>query len=335
MDLTNFPRVPLGHWPTPLEPMDRLRTHLGAGCPKLYVKRDDCSGLATGGNKTRKLEFLMGEARAADADVVITFGAVQSNHCRQTAAAAAKLGLECDLILLDMVHGRQAVYETSGNVLLDKLFGARTYPVAPASAQATLQRLLNKYENEGRRPYVVPLGGSNSTGALGYVAAYRELGQQCADEAITVSAIVHAVSSGGTQAGLVAGAAFYDHRTRIIGVNVSRPEGSGIVEHVQEIARDTLERLGEGVPPGVDRRVEVLDGFIGEGYGIPNDATREAISLAARYEGLLLDPVYSGKAMAALIAQIRAEKFEASDTIIYMHTGGNAVLPAYAGELGV
>ena len=169
--------------------------------------------------------------------------------------------------------------------------------------------------------------------ALGYVAAYRELGQQCADHNITVSAIVHAVSSGGTQAGLVAGAAFYDHRTRIVGVNVSRSDGAGIVENVREIARGTLEHL-EGVPPGLDRRVEVIDGFIGEGYGIPNDAMREALSLAARYEGLILDPVYSAKAMAALLSLIRNEKFGRDDTVIFLHTGGNAVLPAYMGELG-
>lgn len=334
MDLNQIPRQMLGHWPTALEPMERLRAHLGPSCPKLFVKRDDCSGLATGGNKTRKLEFLMGEALAEGAQVVITFGAVQSNHARQTAAAAAKLGLECDLILLDMVAGRGPAYTVSGNVLLDKLFGARLHTVAPAAAQVTLQGLLSKHEAAGRRAYVVPLGGSSATGALGYVTAYRELGQQCADQSVTVSAILHAVSSGGTLAGLVAGAAFYDHRTRIIGVNVSRPEASGIVENVREIARETLERL-DGVPPGLDRRVEVVDGFVGEGYGIPNEATREAMRIAARHEGLLLDPVYSGKAFAALLSMVRAGKFEPSETVVFLHTGGNAVLPAYVGELGV
>jgi L-cysteate sulfo-lyase len=334
MDLTQVPRVTLGHWPTALEPMVRLQAHLGARCPKLYVKRDDCSGLATGGNKTRKLEFLMGEAQAEGAQIVITFGAVQSNHARQTAAAAAKLGLECDLILLDMVHGRGPAYSSSGNVLLDKLLGARIHLASPAAAQVTLQSLLSKYDAVGRKAYVVPLGGSNSTGALGYVAAYRELGQQCADRNVTVSAIVHAVSSGGTQAGLVAGAAFYDHRTRVLGINVSRPDGEGIIENVREIARETLERL-EGVPPGLDRRVEVIDGFIGQGYGIPNDATREALALAARLEGLILDPVYSGKAFAALLSMVREQKFTAGDTVVFLHTGGSAVLPAYVRDLGV
>ena len=332
MDLNQFPRISLGHWPTPLEPMDRLRAQLGGGCPKLYVKRDDCTGLATGGNKTRKLEFLMGEALGDRADVVITFGAVQSNHCRQTAAAAAKLGLECDLILLDMVHGRGPSYATSGNVLLDTLLGARLHQTSPAAAQVKLQELLNRHEIAGRRPYVVPLGGSNATGALGYVAAYRELGQQCADQNIIVSTIVHAVSSGGTQAGLVAGAAFYDHRTRILGINVSRPDGAGSAENVREIARDVLARL-DGVPPGLDRRVEVVDGYLGPAYGVPTDAMREAMTLAARYEGLILDPVYSGKAFAALIAMIREEKFNSDETIVFLHTGGNAVLPAYVGEI--
>ena len=333
MDLTQFPRVALGHWPTPLEPMDRLRTHLGSACPKVYVKRDDCSGLATGGNKTRKLEFLMGEAQAERADVVITFGAVQSNHCRQTAAAAAKLGLECDLILLDMVHGRGPAYASAGNLIFDKLLGARIHQTSPSSAQVKLQELLNAHETAGRRPYVVPLGGSNATGALGYVAAYRELGLQCADQNVTVSTIMHAVSSGGTQAGLVAGAAFYDHRTKILGVNVSRPDGAGSAANVRKIAREVLERL-DGVPPGLDRRVEVIDGYLGPGYGVPNDATREAISLAATYEGLILDPVYSGKAFAALIAMVRDGRFGADETIVFLHTGGNAVLSAYAGELG-
>jgi L-cysteate sulfo-lyase len=334
MDLSQFPRVALGHWPTPLEPMERLRAHLGSGCPKLYVKRDDCTGLATGGNKTRKLEFLMGEALAERANVVITFGAVQSNHCRQTAAGAAKLGLECDLILLDMVHGRGPAYPVSGNVMLDKLLGARLHQSSPSAAQVKLQELLNRHEMAGRRPYVVPLGGSNATGAMGYVAAYRELGQQCADQSVTVSTILHAVSSGGTQAGLVAGAAFYDHRTRILGINVSRPDGSGSAENVREIAREVLERL-DAVPPGLERRVEVVDGYLGAGYGIPTDATREALALAARYEGLVLDPVYSGKAFAALIAMVREEKFNADETVVFVHTGGNAVLPAYVDELAL
>jgi 1-aminocyclopropane-1-carboxylate deaminase/D-cysteine desulfhydrase-like pyridoxal-dependent ACC family enzyme len=276
----------------------------------------------------------MGEALGERADVVITFGAVQSNHCRQTAAAAAKLGLGCDLILLDMVHGRGPAYSTSGNVMLDKLLGARIHQTSPAAAQVKLQELLNAHETAGRRPYVVPLGGSNATGALGYVAAYRELGLQCADQNITVSTIVHAVSSGGTQAGLVAGAAFYDHRTRILGINVSRPDGAGSAENVREIAREVLERL-DGVPPGLDRRVEIIDGYLGPGYGIPTDATREALSIAARFEGLILDPVYSGKAFAALIAMIREAKFNADDTVVFLHTGGNAVLPAYGEELAL
>jgi 1-aminocyclopropane-1-carboxylate deaminase/D-cysteine desulfhydrase-like pyridoxal-dependent ACC family enzyme len=265
---------------------------------------------------------------------VITFGAVQSNHARQTAAAAAKLGLACDLILLDMVHGREPAYATAGNLILDRLLGARIHQTSPAAAQVKLQELLDEHEAAGRRPYVVPLGGSNATGALGYVAAYRELGLQCADQAITVSALVHAVSSGGTQAGLVAGAAFYDHRTRILGINVSRPDGAGSAENVREIAREALERL-DGVPPGLDRRVEVIDGHLGAGYGIATDAAREAMSLAARYEGLLLDPVYSGKAFGALIAMVREGKFSADETVVFLHTGGNAVLSAYAGELGI
>jgi len=330
LDLTRFPRVALGHWPTPLERMDRLRAALGPASPTLYVKRDDCSGLATGGNKTRKLEFLMGAARAQGAGAIVTFGALQSNHARQTAAAAAKLGLPCDLILIDMVPGRDAAYRDSGNVLLDRLLGARVHVVAPDRPAQELREIVAANERAGRSSYVVPIGGSNAVGALGYVAAFDEIAAQARALGVHIDALLHGSSSGGTQAGLVAGAAISGSATRILGVNVYKPSGSEIEREVRALACETVQLLG-GDDGGVAARVEVIDGHQGEAYGIPSAPMREAVELAARTEGLLLDPVYSGKAMAALIGGVRDRRFTREQTIVFVHTGGAAALSAYVG----
>jgi D-cysteine desulfhydrase family pyridoxal phosphate-dependent enzyme len=327
--LDNFPRVSLGHLPTALEPMERLRAALGAQCPALFVKRDDCTGLATGGNKTRKLEFLMGEALEKGAGAVVTFGAVQSNHARQTAAAAAKLGLPCDLILIEMVARDSAAYRQSGNVLLDGLLGARVHVVKDdKAASAAFQTIAAEHTQAGRGVYVVPIGGSNAVGSLGYVDAFDEIEGQAEAMGITVDAIVHGSSSGGTQAGLVAGATLADSATRIMGVNVYKKHGEDIASGVHALALETLHLMG--VPLlNVSSRVQVIDGYQGAGYGIPSDAMREAVELAARTEGLLLDPVYSGKAMAALIGEVRKGAFNAKQTVVFLHTGGTAALSAY------
>ena len=329
MDLSRFPRVALGHWPTPLEPMARLQAHLGADCPRLFVKRDDCSGLATGGNKTRKLEFLMAAAQAQGAGAIVTFGAVQSNHARQTAAAAAKLGLPCDLILLEMVARDSEAYRWSGNVLFDLLFGARLHLAKDeAGAAAALQAVTIEHEQAGRKVFVVPIGGSNAAGSLGYVAAFDEIAGQAREMGFAVDAIVHGSSSGGTQAGLIAGAAAADSATRIMGVNVYKKQGGDIASTVHALTLETMQLAG--VPIGdVSSRLHVIDGYQGDGYGLPSDAMREAVLLAAQTEGLLLDPVYAGKAMAALIGHVRKGKFSRGQTVVFLHTGGTAALSAY------
>ncbi len=328
MDLSRFPRVALGHGPTPLERMDRLRAALGPGCPHLWVKRDDCTGLATGGNKTRKLEFLMGAALAEGAGAILTFGALQSNHARQTAAAAAKLGLPCDLVLIDMVPGRAPAYRSAGNVLLDRLLGARLHVVAPDRPADAAREIVEANARAGRSTFVVPIGGSNAIGALGYVAAFDEIAAQARALGVRVDAIVHGSSSGGTQAGLVAGAALAASATRILGVNVYEPSGDDVAKEVRALARETLARCG-GDPDAADARVHVVDGHQGAGYGLPSAAMREAVELTARCEGVLLDPVYSGKAMAALFAEVRAGRFARDDALVFVHTGGAAALGAY------
>ncbi len=328
MDLSQFPRVSLGHLPTPLEQMDRLRAALGEACPVLYVKRDDCTGLATGGNKTRKLEFLMGEALAQGAGAVVTFGAVQSNHARQTAAAAAKLGLACDLILIEMVARDGDAYRHSGNVLFDRLLGARLHVVAGDKAAAALADVTAAHAREGRKVYVVPVGGSNAVGSLGYVAAFAEFERQAQAMGLSVDAIVHATSSGGTQAGLMAGAALANSGVRIMGVNVYKKSVADLAGGVHALALETMQLVG-GDMGAASERLHVIDGYMGEGYGVPNAAMREAVELAARTEGLLLDPVYSGKAMAALIGHVRRGKFTREQTVVFWHTGGTAALSAY------
>jgi D-cysteine desulfhydrase family pyridoxal phosphate-dependent enzyme len=314
--------------------MDRLRDALGASCPTLLVKRDDCTGLGTGGNKTRKLEFLIGEALALGCQAVVTFGAIQSNHARQTAAAAAKAGLLCDLILIDMVPNRSDAYTSNGNVLLDQLFGARIHVVGNDKAAETLQRVLAEHAGNNRKAHVVPIGGSNATGSLGYVEAFDEIAVQARAMGLEIDAIVHATSSGGTQAGLVAGAALANSAMRIMGVNVYKKSSADIAATVHLQALDTITLL-KGSPLVIEDRIHVIDGYVGEGYGIPSDAMREAILMTAQTEGLLLDPVYSGKAMAALIGHVRRGKFTHNQTVVFLHTGGAATLAAYPDSLGI
>ncbi|MCE9520997.1 MAG: D-cysteine desulfhydrase family protein [Alphaproteobacteria bacterium] len=329
MSLARFPRVLLGHLPTPLERMDRLRDFLGPTCPTLFVKRDDCTGLATGGNKTRKLEFLMGEALAQGAGAVVTFGAVQSNHARQTAAAAAKLGLACDLILIDMVGRDSEAYRCSGNVLFDQLLGARVHVVASDQAAAKLQEVTALHMRDDRKTYVVPIGGSNPIGSLGYIVAFDEIAAQAKAMDLTIHAIVHGTSSGGTQAGLMVGAALAGSATRIMGVNVYKKSGADVAATVHALALDTMQVLG-GDLDSVSSRLHVIDGYQGDAYGVPSEAMLEAIAVVAQTEGLLLDPVYSGKAMAGLIGHILKGKFTREQTVVFLHTGGTAALSAYA-----
>jgi L-cysteate sulfo-lyase len=334
MKLARFPRVRLTHAPTPLEPMPNLSRLLGG--PALWIKRDDCTGLATGGNKTRKLEFLIGEALARDADTVITQGATQSNHARQTAAAAAKFGLACEILLEDRTGIAHDDYRKSGNVMLDRLFGARLrhFP-ADTDMDAAMAKVADELRARGRRPYVIPGGGSNAVGALGYVVCALELAEQANNAGLDIDLLVHATGSTGTQAGLLAG--LEGSRAGIpvlgIGVRATRPVQE---EKVFALASQVAELLG--VPGTVAReRVVANCDYVGAGYGIPTSGMIEALELVARHEGIVLDPVYSGKAMAGLIDLIRKGHYRSGQNVVFLHTGGAVglfgYLHAFAGPL--
>ena len=330
MTLSQFPRVPLAHLPTPLEHLPRLSEYLGG--PEIFVKRDDCTGLATGGNKTRKLEFSMAEALEQNADTVITVGAVQSNHVRQTAAAACKLGLRCEVLLEHRVDEPTDAYRNSGNVLLDRIFGAnlREYP-AGADFEREIEALAEQIVSEGGRPYIIPGGASNPVGALGYVNCASELLTQLEDRNLDVGHIVTATGSAGTQAGMIVGlkAMHSDIPLLGIGVNVGRDEQE---EKVYRLACETAEFIGS---PGIVARDDVVANcdYVGLGYGVPTAAMNDAVLILARFEGLLFDPVYSGKALAGMIDLIREGHFDGAGNIVFLHTGGAVALFAYADQL--
>ena len=324
MDLTRFPRVSLTRLPTPIEPLPRLSAHLDG--PKLYVKRDDLTGLGLGGNKLRKLEFLLGEARAQDAEVVLTVGALQSNHARLTAAACARLGLDCELILRRGSHASEA-YLHSGNLLLDRLFGARLHELqAQESREERMAVRAEILRAEGQRPYCIPVGGSCGLGNLGYVACANEILLQSDEMNVRFDAVVVATGSGGTQGGLVAGMKLADG-VPVIGIAV---EGTRTEQEVLAAgqAAEALRLLGQE-KTGIESTVEVLDEFVGPGYARPSESMREALSMAARFEGLVLDPVYTGKAFAGFIALARSGRYGKDQSLLFVHTGGTPGLFGY------
>jgi len=329
MHLARFPRVRFAHLPTPLEPMPNLTRLLGG--PQLYVKRDDCTGLATGGNKTRKLEFLIGDALAQGADTVITHGAVQSNHVRQTAAAACKYGLRCAALLERRVPGHGPEYETTGNLLFDRLFGAEVrFVAADTDMDAAGAELAEEIRDRGGRPYYVPGGGSNAVGALGYVDAALELLTQANAMGLRIDCVVHGTGSTGTQAGLVCGLEGANSGIDVLGICVRRPAAAQI-DAVFRTASAVAAHVG--IAGGLDRgRIMANGDYVGAGYGIPTEGTIEAIRLAALHEGLLLDPVYTGKAMAGLIDLCRRGFFTKDQNIVFLHTGGAAALFAYEAD---
>ena len=326
MDLTSFPRVKLGHFPTPLEPMPRLSEALGG--PEIWIKRDDCTGLSTGGNKTRKLEFLMAEAIEQGADMVLTQGAVQSNHARQTAAAAAKLGFKCHLLLENRTGSTESLYLENGNVLLDTLHGA-TYEHRPADLDMH-QELLDvaaKFEAEGVKTYVIPGGGSNPTGALGYVNCAIELMGQINETGLHFDHLIHATGSQGTQAGLVAGMKLVSSPIPVLGIGVRAPKDKQEAA-VLALTEKTLALFPNA--PAVEKEDVVANcNYVGDGYGIPSEGGIEAIKMLAELEGLLFDPVYSAKGMAGMIDLIRKGEFKKGQRIIFLHTGGSAALFGY------
>ncbi len=327
MRLDEFPRFPLVHAPTPLEPLDRLRRHLGG--PRLYIKRDDCTGLAIGGNKTRKLEFLVGEALKTGATTIVSEGGLQSNHVRQTAAAAAKAGLACHLVLDRNVPIDEPAYRNSGNFLLDGLLGAVTHICAVGQTRAEgIDNLLSDLRARGQVPYCIPKGGSNEVGALGYVSLMFELLQQAKDLGLSIDRIVAASSSGGTQAGLLVGREMLQADLAVMGIDAD-DDPEPLLAMVQSIAGKCALKVGlrQGIRAGA---CEIVPGYAAPGYGLPNPGMIEAVKLLASLEGILLDPVYTGKAMAGLIDMVRTGRFGKDETVVFVHTGGTPVLFAYA-----
>lgn len=324
MDVKFPDKINLAHLPTPLEKMERLSKHLGG--PELFIKRDDQTGLAMGGNKARKLEFLVADALAQGFDHLVTTGAPQSNHCRQTAAAAAHCGLGCSLVLRG-----QPPATITGNVLLNHLLGSHLYWTGERPAATVLGEVMAELRAMGRKPYQIPLGGSNVLGATSYVLAMQELMEQLAAMRLNVDFIVFASSSGGTQAGLVVGAAIYGFRGRILGISVDHP-ASELQTQVAALATATVAHLGLGTLVVADR-VDVNDDYIGDGYAVVGETEREAIRMVAQLEGILLDPVYTGRAFGGVIDLIRWGAFTRGQRVLFWHTGGTAALPAFADKL--
>jgi len=317
-------RLALSHLPTPIEKLERLSRHLGG--PMIYVKRDDQTGLATGGNKARKLEFLFAEAIAQGCDHVVTLGGPQSNHVRQTAAAAAKLGLACSLVLRG-----HAPAQRLGNVLLDELLGATIHWSGARTRDEVAEEVMAALRAAGARPYLIPVGGSNALGSLGYAFAMDEALAQLTATGLAIDAMIFASSSGGTHAGLALGAAVRGYRGRVLGIAIDAPAAE-LTAHVTRLALDAARIAGAEVSES-QLRVEANADYRGGGYSVVGDLERDAIRTVARQEGLLLDPVYTGRAMGGLIDLIRRGEFTRGQSVLFWHTGGAAALSAFAEKL--
>ena len=316
-------RLNFAHLPTLIEELPRLTKNLGG--PRILVKRDDQTGLAFGGNKTRKLEFLVAEARDQGADLLISAGAIQSNHCRQTVAAAARFGFDCTLVLTG-----ERPAQSSANFLLDHLFGAEIIIVADRKDRdRVLQETFDHAVIAGRKPYLVPFGGSSPLGAMGYTFAVEEFMKQKED----VDWIVFATCSGGTHAGLILGQRIFGFKGRVLGISIEDPEAE-LKAHVSALATQASEKLGGRIEFSIDD-VLANDVYCQAGYGVFGAGEREAIKMFAGYEGLLLDPVYTGRAAAGMIDLIRKGYFKKDETVLFWHTGGQPALFAdkYSGDL--
>jgi D-cysteine desulfhydrase len=319
-----IPRFSLAFLPTPLHSLARLSAELGG--PEIWIKRDDQTGLAGGGNKARKLETLVADALAAGADTLITTGAAQSNHCRQTAAAAARAGLQCELVLTG-----ERPEQLTGNLLLDDLMGARIHWADRQERDARLMELERDLREAARQPYRIPYGGSDPVGAAAYAIALEELRLQAAGAGLTFDAVVVASSSGGTQAGMVVGARELGWPIPIIGVSIDE-DARALSAIVASLATRTAQRWGirHTIEPG---EILVEDGFLGRGYGVVGDLERRAIRRLARAEGLILDPVYTGRAFGGLLDLLERGRFGAARRVLFWHTGGTPALFAYASDL--
>lgn len=324
-DFERIPRVNMVHAPTPLEHLSRLSDTLGCN---LYVKRDDCTGLAGGGNKARKLEYLLADAQSKGADTLITVGGFQSNHARQTAAAAAKFGFACELVLEDVEGTPKTDYYNNGNMLLDQLMGATIHSIqADQDCSIYAEELVSRLISEGRKPYLIPMGGSNPMGSLGYIRCANEIIQQIDEQNIQIDQIILASGSAGTQAGLLAGLIAANVDIPVLGITVSRStqEQQKLVE---KLLKETLTYLD--IDPDLANGKVIADGsYFGEGYGITTPAMITAVRSCADLEGLLLDPVYTGKAMSGLIDLCDKGAIKAGSNLLFLHTGGSQGLFAY------
>lgn len=326
MHLARYPRRFLAHLPTPLERLDRLSAELGG--PEIWIKRDDCTGMSTGGNKTRKLEFLMAEAELQGADVVMTQGATQSNHARQTAAFAAKMGMGCHILLEDRTGSNNANYNNNGNVLLDHLHGATTEKYAGGlDMNAEMEKAADRVRATGKKVYTIPGGGSNATGALGYVNCAFEMLGQFNERGLKIDHIVHATGSAGTQSGLITGLKATNAQIPLLGIGVRAPKAKQ-EENVFNLACATANKLGCS---GIVKREDVVANtdYVGDGYGIPTEGGLEAIKMFAELEAILLDPVYSAKGAAGFIDLIRKGHFKKGERVVFLHTGGSVALFGY------
>ncbi|MCL0038959.1 D-cysteine desulfhydrase family protein [Dehalococcoidia bacterium] len=331
MSMVKLPRVALGHWPTPLHELPRLSATLGG--PRIFIKRDDLTGLALGGNKCRKLEYVLADALKNGVDTLITSGSSQSNHALQTAAAARKLGMEAYLVLVKGMH-----VETQGNLLLQNILNSTVNIVEvadPSEMFTTMPRKMNELADElrskGRTPLVIPAGAEFPLGTVGWVDAAEEIGRQLKDQEIDAQYVVLAHSGGGTQAGLVLGFKQLKLPLNVVGISTMYQK-SAAVNEVVTLANDTARLLGFDVTITPDE-VTLYDDYIGEGYGIPTEGCIEAIRLVAQTEAIFLDPVYSAKAMAGFVDLIRKGEFTSKDTVLFIHTGGVPALFAYHQEL--
>ncbi len=313
-EFSKIPRVKIGNLPTPIEAMPRLAAQLGM--KEIFIKRDDLTGLAFGGNKVRKLEFFFAEALAHGAKTIITAGAVQSNHCRQTAAASAKFGLNCILVLAGQVPQRK-----SANLLLDQLFGAEVIWCDRENREAKLQEVFQQAQTDGRRPYLIPYGGSNATGVLGYTLAVFELLEQ----GFIPDMIVFPSSSGGSQSGLVLGSWMAGVDWEVLGISVDAAE-SILRSKINLLIQDAIKKYEFNIPQYKPEQIYVNDQYIGKGYGIPTEADIKAIRIFARAEGILLDPVYTGRAAAGMIDLIQKGIILPETKLLFWHTGGNPAL---------
>ena len=326
MHLARFPRVRLFPSPTPLERLDNLTKRLGG--PDIWIKRDDCTVVATGGNKVRKLEWLIGQARAQGASHIVTQGAVQSNHVRQTAAVARKFGMTCTALLEHRIETDDRDYLDSGNVLLDRIFGCRIeYRPSGLDMNAEAEKKGQALRDGGEAVYVIPGGGSNTVGALGYVSCAQELVQQADETGLRIDSIVTATGSAGTHAGLVVGLEGTNAGIPVLGIGVRLPREKQ-EENVYRLALATAAYIG--MKGEISRQAVVANcDYVGDGYGIPTRGMGEAVRMLGQEEGILLDPVYSGKAMAGLIDLIRKGSFAKGQTVVFLHTGGAVGLFGY------